>query len=67
MKKSTKADYDDYDYLEELRRSGRTNMFGAVPYLMKDRGLSKAKAAEVLHDWMKRYSELSKERGWRNE
>ena len=33
-------------YLEWLRRSGQTNMFGAVPYLMNT----------FLMDWMQNYN-----------
>lgn len=42
-------------YLENLRRSGKTNMFGAVPYLMKEFRLSHKEAQEILVDWMKNY------------
>ena len=42
-------------YLEELRRSGVTNMFGAVPYLMNEFGLTRMEASAILSDWMKNY------------
>ena len=44
-----------FDFLEDLRLSGRTNMFGASPYLEKEFGLSPKKAKEVLVEWMKTY------------
>lgn len=44
-----------FDYLDELREEGVTNMFGATPYLMRDCGLSKDKASEVLSLWMCSY------------
>lgn len=43
-------------YLEKLRRSGKTNMFGAGPYLMKEFGLDKKEAHEILIDWIKNYN-----------
>lgn len=43
-------------FLEELRRSGATNMFGAAPYLMANFGeLSRAEARKILADWMHNY------------
>ena len=44
-----------WNYLEELRRSGVTNMFGATPYLMRKFGLEKEEARKILADWMKNY------------
>lgn len=43
-------------YLEELRRSGVTNMFGAVPYLMGEFDLDRREARAILVDWMNNYS-----------
>lgn len=43
-------------YLEKLRRSGDTNMFGATPYLMAEFGLSRQEAIKILSDWMKNYN-----------
>lgn len=42
-------------FLENLRKSGVTNMFGATPYLMDKFDLSKQEAREILTDWMKNY------------
>ena len=47
-----------YIYLESLRQSGVTNMFGATPYLEQARGLSKGEAMQVLSSWMENYSAL---------
>lgn len=45
-----------YDlYLEALRRSGITNMYGAAPYLEAEFGCTKSEACEILIDWMKNY------------
>ena len=43
-------------YLEDLRRSGETNMYGATPYLMAEFGLSKNEARKILADWMQNYN-----------
>lgn len=42
-------------YLNELRRSGVTNMFGAGAYLESAFGLDKLKARAVLTSWMKAF------------
>lgn len=43
-------------YLEKLRRSGVTNMFGAAPYLQKEFGLEREEAIKILVDWMNNYN-----------
>ena len=43
-------------YLERLRRSGVTNMYGAAPYLADEFDLDLEEARKVLRDWMKRYN-----------
>ena len=43
-------------YLEALRISGVTNMYGATPYLMDEFGLSKQEASQILIDWMENYN-----------
>lgn len=43
-------------YLEQLRRSGVTNMFGASPYLVEEFGLSRNEARTILTDWMNNYN-----------
>ena len=41
-----------YKYLDNLRLSGVTNMFGAGPFLEKTFGLTPPYAHEVLINWM---------------
>ena len=41
-----------FEFLETLRKSGVTNMFGAVPYLQREFGLDKYEAKDVLMAWM---------------
>lgn len=43
-------------YLEELRQSGETNMYGATPYLMREFDLNDEEAKKILLDWMKNYN-----------
>lgn len=47
-----------YVYLEELRQSGETNMFGATPYLREEFGLGRRESINVLMSWMDNYEEL---------
>ena len=43
-------------FLENLRRSGEINMFGATPYLQDYFNLTKSEAKKILLDWMKNYN-----------
>ena len=43
-------------YLEWLRRSGQTNMYGAVPYLMEEFWLNEEEAKKILVNWMENYN-----------
>ena len=47
-----------YQYLEGLRQSGITNMFGASPYLAGTFNLHDAQATKILVSWMENYDEL---------
>ncbi len=44
-----------FDYLEILRKSGVTNMFGAVPYLQQEFGLERRESLDILKQWMGSY------------
>lgn len=46
-----------FDYLNKLRDSGVTNMFGAGSYLQAQFGLDKQTARTILSKWMKSFSE----------
>lgn len=43
-------------FLEKLRRSGVTNMYGAGPYLEEAFDLNKFEARVILMDWMEHYN-----------
>jgi len=55
--KTSDQDRIYYDFLLTLRDSGKTNMFGAAPYLQKEFDLSKSEARNVLAEWMKSFNE----------
>lgn len=56
--KAPKEDQQEmYDYLEELRQSGVTNMFGAGPYLAEEFGIPEKQARKILSDWMDGHSD----------
>ena len=46
-----------FSFLNDLRDSGKTNMFGAAPYLQSAFDLEKREAREILTRWMKSFSE----------
>lgn len=66
MKRAINHDhYKYYDFLENLRKSGETNMWGASPYLtMAFFELTDKEATEILLTWMNNYEELLELRGW---
>jgi hypothetical protein len=41
-----------FKFLDALRESGVTNMFGAAPYLAGAFTLSNSEAREILQEWM---------------
>ena len=53
-----KYDEEYYDYLDELRRSGVTNMMGARSYLIDAFSIEDKKfAGQILSDWMTTFGE----------
>jgi len=46
-----------FEYLDQLRESGVTNMFGAAPYLQSAFGLSRSESKSVLLEWMQTFGE----------
>ncbi len=49
------------EYLDLLRKSGVTNMFGAANYLVDEFSISKIEAREILSYWMRTFSERNGE------
>lgn len=62
MEKSLPDQRDVNIFLDVLRSSGKTNMFGAGPYIEKHFKVKKQEARELLHVWMTTFSDR-KERG----
>lgn len=52
---------EQYAFLEALRESGVTNMFGATPYLMRNFDLDEKTAKQILVSWMRNYDKLKQE------
>jgi len=50
-----------FEYLDELRESGVTNMFGAGVYLQEEFDLDKREARKILAEWMETFSERHSE------
>jgi hypothetical protein len=44
-----------FAYLNALRESGITNMFGAAVYLQRDFGLSRQESRDILLKWMESF------------
>jgi len=51
------CDDEHLEYLDALRESGATNMFGAGDYLREEFGMERSKARQILSYWMKTFSE----------
>jgi hypothetical protein len=46
-----------FEYLDILRESGGTNMFGAGVFLQEEFALTKREARQVLSEWMQTFAE----------
>jgi len=46
-----------FEYLDELRDSGVTNMFGATSYIRDKFWIEEKQARELLKEWMDSFSE----------
>jgi len=51
---------EHFIFLNMLRDSGVTNMFGAAPYLETNTDLDGAGSREVLIHWMENFGEIQK-------
>ena len=50
----TKYKMEQFIYLNKLRESGETNMYGASPYLACAFDLTRREASKILVEWMER-------------
>ena len=46
-----------FQYLDALRESAVTNMFGAAPYLEREFDLTRKDANDILIEWMKTFEQ----------
>ena len=53
MSKQEQGNY----FLDELRESGATNMFGAAPYIVEEFGVTRQEARDLLLNWMQTFEE----------
>lgn len=63
-----REDWEEYyKTLENIRRSGICNMWGASPYLKAlYTELSSKEAQEILCNWIHNYDKLNEKYGWRS-
>lgn len=50
---------EHFKFLDRLRDSGRTNMFGAAPYLEQEFGMTRQEAPVVLGEWQRTFDGTS--------
>lgn len=48
----TSKEVEIFEYLNRLRDSGITNMFGATPYIIEEFNINKRDASKALTTWM---------------
>lgn len=56
-RKTTEFEQEVFAYLNALRESGVTNMYGASPYIQSNFGLDRADSRKLLSLWMSNFSE----------
>jgi hypothetical protein len=48
-----------FRFLRRLRSEGRTNMYGAVPYLMRTFSIDRDRAFRIICDWIDQQLEMA--------
>jgi len=56
-RKATQDEQEVLEYLNDLRDSGDTNMFGASPYVQQRFGISKGESRKLVTLWMNNFKE----------
>jgi len=54
---ATELEKDALEYLNELRLSGATNMFGAAPYVEAEFNIERKESIRLLTLWMENFNE----------
>ena len=57
IRKTTEQEKEVFQYLNKLRESGVTNMYGASPYIQSKFGLDRQDSRILLSIWMSNFSE----------
>ena len=57
MDKPEILEEEHLEYLDDLRESGVTNMFGAGSYLREEFGMDRKESSVILSYWMDTFSE----------
>ena len=57
MEKTQATQAEVNAYLDMLRKSGVTNMFGARPYIVEAFDVTKSEASKFLSEWMRTFTE----------
>jgi hypothetical protein len=57
IEKLTEKETEVFEFLDRLRESGVTNMYGAGAYIEREFSMEKAEAKDLLIKWMKTFSE----------
>lgn len=60
LRKTTQLERDVFEYLNDLRGSGITNMFGATSYIQTEFLVTKTEARQLLSTWMKVFNREGK-------
>jgi len=55
--RKTLSEKDVFAFLDKMRESGVTNMFGASPYIREEFPVTRYEANRLLAKWMETYSE----------
>lgn len=56
-RQSTIEEQEVFEYLNDLRESGATNMFGAPPYVEQRFSMSKSESRKLVSLWMNNFNE----------
>jgi len=57
MEKLNEKEVEIFNYLNDLRDSGVTNMYGARSYIVDEFNIPKKEAGDYLSLWMKNFNE----------
>lgn len=60
MRKTTEQEQEVLEFLNMLRITGVTNMFGATPYIEDEFDLDKKESRRLLSLWMKNFNDEGK-------